>query len=145
MEPLVYKKCLTTLQVVVDLKSQGDKSNAVPGSEVLANFDGLAEAMKVSCMDERIKVMPFLIKTCFQAYSLAVDTYACKVHNIKIGLHITSCLACSLRSIHSEKVNHNTKIGKHDLVSLFYSQEEIRISCNELLLTVLALLEGLKG
>lgn len=144
MEPLVYKRCLAALQAVVDLKSRGNDVGS--GSIVLGTkFDALRAAMIEASRENRANVMLFLMKTCFQAFSLAIDTYTCKIRDVKIGLIVTSCLASSLRLIRTEGADNRKKGHNQYLKSLFYGQEEMRTCSNELLLTLLALMEGLNG
>ena len=140
-EPLVYKRTLAALQAVVGLAS-GEISTA-SRTELQKKFGGLAGAMLEAKPSERSAVLPFLVKTCFQALSLSVDTYSCKIRDVKIAVVVTDSLASSLQLVLLDGLE-NTETGAVELRYLFCGEESpMKASCDELLLTVLALMEGL--
>lgn len=142
-EPLVYKRTLSLLQTVAGLAQT--EVSAAGRKDLSLKFEGLVGAMREAEPHERSKVMPFVVKTCFQAVSLSVETYACQIRDVKIAVVVTSSLASSLQMVLADSLG-NDVAGAADLRTLFCGEgATMQTSCNELLLTVLALMEGLNS
>ena len=82
---------------------------------------GLVGAMREAEPHERSKVMPFVVKTCFQAVSLSVETYACQIRDVKIAVVVMSSLVSSLQMVLADGLG-NDVAGAAGLRTLFYGE-----------------------
>ena len=128
-EPEVYQHCLLTLQKVIEIKSQGDEKAK---TELLSKFRSLGASMKQAASVAQRSVLPFFIRTHYEALSMSINLESCKILDTKLSLAVMESMATSLISL-------KESTEKNELGALF-DEEKVNEYICKLLFIVLALI-----